>query len=451
MGQMEQRRPGKRAFVLLCSGLLLIAGAAFARLDLHPRHRDADRLGRLATAVLPAPDQARQGAGDWPGWRGRNRDGLSLETNLLTDFASCSPRVLWKQSIGRGFSSLAVVGGRLYTMGQEEEPQNQEAVVCLDAKTGRPLWRFRYANHYEERFGSGPRSTPAVDGNCVYAVGPTGIFHCLRADTGEKLWRHDLMAEFDGRPMRYGVAFSPLVEGDRVYVTPGGPRGNAIAAFDKHTGRLVWKALDDTMGYSSPLMCTAAGVRQLVVFTNTALVGLSPEDGRLLWRYPWVTEGGFNIATPVVFGDYLFISSAYGKGCALLEISPEVDASLQPHRVYENTHMRNYFSSSVRYGEHVYGLDMTDLVCMNLRSGELAWRENGSRTFRKGSLLIADGSLYILSEDGVLRVAEATPAGYRCRGSVRVSHNKCWTAPIVAGGRLYVRDEAQIVCLDLKR
>jgi outer membrane protein assembly factor BamB len=442
-------------FLAVGAGSLLVAGAvvAFARLDADRRDYDPDRLGRLATAALPSPEPGAAGVGEWPGWRGPNRDGLSLEAGLRTEFPAGGPRVLWKQALGRGFSCMAIAGGRLYTMDEEEGPAggHQEAVVCLDARTGKAVWRFAYPNHYDERFGSGPRSTPAVDGNLVYAVGPTGIFHCLRADTGEKVWRHDLMDEFAGRKMRYGVAFSPLVEGDLVYTTPGGPDGNAIAAFDKRTGRLAWKALDDPMGYSSPLAVTAAGVRQLLVFTNTALASLCPTDGRLYWRHPWVTDGGFNIATPVAFGDYVFISSAYGKGCALLEIARQNDGSLRPHLVHQSTRMRNYFSSSVRWGEHLYGFDMTDLVCMNVRTGEVVWRENGSRSFRKGSLTIAGGNLFILGEGGTLTVAEATPAGYRARASVRVSANKCWTAPVVAGGRLYVRDEAQIVCLDLKR
>jgi outer membrane protein assembly factor BamB len=289
-----------------------------------------------------------------------------------------------------------------------------------------------------------------VDGNRVYAVGPTGIFHCLRADSGQKVWRHDLLQEFQGRTPRYGVAFSPLVDGDMVYATPGGSQGNSIVAFDKRTGRLVWKALDDPMGYSSPLLVTAAGVRQLLCFTNTALVSLSPTTGQLYWRYPWAPENGFNIATPVAFGNYVFISSAYNKGCALLEIAAEADGSLRPHRVYEHNRLRNYFSSSVRHGEYLYGFDQKDLVCMKVRTGEIVWREKAGRTLGKGSLLIADGRLIILGEPGMLVLADATPAGYRPRASFRVSDNKCWTVPALADGKLYVRDESQIVCLQWK-
>jgi outer membrane protein assembly factor BamB len=206
------------------------------------------------------------------------------------------------------------------------------------------------------------------------------------------------------------------------------------------------------MGYSSPIVATAAGTRQLIVFTNTALVSLSPEDGAVYWRYPWQTENGFNIATPLGFGDWIFISSAYGKGCALVEVTRGADGPPpRAARVYEHNRMRNYFASSVRCGDHLYGFDMTDLVCMDARTGRVAWREKGFRSFRKGSLLAADGHLIVLGEDGTLRLVKATPSGYTEEASYRVTASKCWTVPALAAGKLYVRDESEIVCLDLTR
>jgi outer membrane protein assembly factor BamB len=440
---------------LLCAGGVV----ALSRWDLERRHDDPDRMRKLAATALPSLSQTRGLPRDWPQWRGPNRDGVSAETALLTDWPAGGPRVIWKRAVGRGFSSVVVVNGRLFTMEEEAAqagpgagtPPAYEAVVCRDARTGDEVWRFRYPNHYSERFGSGPRSTPAVDGDYVYAVGPTGIFHCLRADTGAKVWRHDLLEEFGGRKMRYGVSFSPLVEGGLVYTTPGGPDGNAVVAFDKHSGRVVWKALDDPMGYSSPVAVTAAGVRQLLVLTNTALVSLSPAEGKVYWRYPWETDNGFNIATPLGLGEYVFISSAYHKGCALLEVTAEAGGSLRPHCVYEHNRMRNHFSSSVRWGDHLYGFDEADLVCMDVRTGVPAWRQKGVRRLRKGSLLIAAGHLIILGEGGTLTLAEATPSGYHEKGSGRVSEHKCWTAPALADGRLYIRDESHLFCLDLRK
>jgi outer membrane protein assembly factor BamB len=437
--------------VWLCLALTSIAGAAAVASRGREQYRaDRGRVEKLAATPLAGAGDA-PGPADWPQWRGPNRDGLAPHTSLRATWPAGGPRLVWRQPLGRGFSSVAAVGDRLYTMDEQEGEADpgREGVVCLDAATGRTVWRFGYDSAFPERFGSGPRSTPAVDGGLVYAVGPTGIFHCLRADTGVKVWRHDLLEEFQAPAPRYGVAFSPLVEGDLVYVTPGGPGGNAVAAFDKRTGRLAWKALGDPMGYSSPIVVTAAGVRQLLCLTNVALVSLSPQDGTELWRYPWEVGHGFNIATPVAFGDYVLLSSAYDKGCALLEIAREADGSRKPYRVYEHNRLRNYFASSVRLGDYLYGFDVTDLVCMRVSSGEIVWREKGGRTFGKGSLLAADGRLIVLGESGTLTLVEATPDGYRPVASARVSHNKCWTVPALAGGRLYVRDESQLCCLDL--
>lgn len=455
------RRPIIALIVGVSSGLLLVLGAlaAYTKLDLERHRSDPERLERLARQALPSALPAGVAAGEWPQWRGPNRDGLSPETGLQQAWPADGPRVVWKRFLGRGFSSVAVAGGRLFTM--QEEPAGEasaqaasprcEAIICLDARTGNERWHFRYPAEFEERFGSGPRSTPAVDGDRVYAVGPSGVFHCLRADTGEVLWRHNLAEEFHARPLKYGVSFSPLVEGDLVYATPGGSNGCSIVAFDKRTGAPVWKALDDPVGYSSPIAVTAAGVRQVLYFTNTALVSLSPREGKTNWRYAWQPEGGFNIATPLALGNYVFISSAYGKGCALLEITIAADGSLTAQPVYEHNRMRNYFASSVRYGDHIYGFDQTDLVCMEVRTGKVMWREKGIHTFGKGSLLIADGQLIVLGEHGNLSRAEATPAGYHELAAYQVSRNKCWTVPALADGLLYVRDESQIVCFNLKK
>jgi outer membrane protein assembly factor BamB len=447
-GQGRSARVSK-ALVLGALALLLpgAAGALWWKLG-HDRIRsDPVRLRRLSQVPLLALG-GPAGLGDWPQWRGPNRDGSSTE-DLTTDWPSDGPRLLWQAPVGRGFSCPVVAGDRVYTLAQEDGPGDaHEVVACRDTATGRLRWTFRYPGRYDERFGSGPRATPAVAGGYVYTVGPTGIFHCLRADTGEKVWRHDLLDEFTARVPRYGLACSPLVEGDRVIVTPGGP-GAAVAAFDRRSGRLLWKAVDDPIGYSSPVATSAAGTRQVLVLTNTALVSLCPDDGRAYWRHLWRARGGFNIATPLAFGDYVFVSSGYGKGCALLEIATGPDG-LRAGVVFEHARMRNTFASSVRYREHLYGFDDSHLVCLDVRTGKEMWRETG-RKFQKGSLLIAGGHLLVLGEYGRLSLAEATPRGYREKTSFRVSQHKCWTVPVLAGGRLYIRDEGRLVCLDVAR
>jgi len=447
-------RRSRRWFLGIGAFLLLTAGAiaAFAFIDFERYRSDDDRVTRLAAADLstPAAPTART---DWPQWRGPNRDGVSLESGLLDAWPDAGPPILWKKPIGRGFSSFAVADGRLFTMEQEEpDPATGEifeCIVCLDAQTGNDLWRFRYSSHFEERFGPGPRSTPAVDGGFVYAVGPTGIMHCLRTRSGEKVWRRDLLDDFHGRPMQYGVAFSPLVDGNHLYVAPGGPAGNSVSALDKSTGSLAWKAKDDPASYSSPIAATLAGSRQILFLTNTELVSFSP-DGVELWHYPWKIEDGFNIASPIAFGNYVFIASGYGKGCALLEVTAGPEGVPQAGRVYEHNRMRPYFASPVRLGDYMYGFDQTDLICMNVRTGAIAWREKGLREFRKGSLLAADGRLIILGESGKLSLVEAAPGGYREISTCRVSKTRCWTCPALADGRLFVRDDAEIVCFDLR-
>jgi outer membrane protein assembly factor BamB len=405
-------------------------------------YSDARLLRNLETAVLPALERPAQTA-SWPQWRGPNRDGLSTETGLLTDWPRGGPRVLWRTDAGPGYSGLVVADGQVCTMLQDGD---DEAVVCWDATTGKELWRFRYPAHYENSFGSGPRSTPAIDGGRIYSVGGTGILNCLRLQDGQKLWSHDLLEEFGASNLQWGVSFSPLVEGELVFANPGGPRGGSLSAFDKHSGKLAWKALDDPAGYSSPIPATVAGQRQVVFFTAEHLVGVTPADGTVLWKFPWQTQYGCNIATPIVRGDYIFISTGYGRGCALLHIS-QVDGKWDVERVYENVRMKNHFSSSVAFEEHLYGFDDAMLTCMEFRTGKVAWKQRG---FDKGSLLIADGHLFVLGEQGKVAIAPATPEGFHEKASFAFSADKCWTMPIVAGGLLYLRDEKQVACYDLR-
>jgi outer membrane protein assembly factor BamB len=454
----SQRRPG-RIYPWAGVGLLLLFGSLTAY-DLSNRYFPLQRvvsnpelveeLGE-AKHVPEAPAAAEPG--EWPQWRGPRRDGVSTETGLFTSWPKEGPRVLWRVHCSEGFSSLAVAGGRAYTL-LRQDPVH-EAVVCWDAATGLELWRFPYSSEYHHSYGSGPRSTPTVQGGHVYTVGATGIFLCLEAATGKEVWRHDLLREFQAPLPEWGVSFSPLVEGDLVFTSPGGPGGNSLAAFAKKSGALVWKTRDDPAGYSSPIAVTAAGVRQVIFLTGTSLVSVSPAEGRLYWCYPWKTDYHANVATPIFFraglgnqiGDYLFISSDYGKGCALLKVLVDARGLPRVAKVYETNRMRNKFSSSVLYREHLYGFDEEYLVCLEIRTGNVAWKQRG---FRRGSLLVADGLLIILGENGKLALADATPEGYREKAAWSFAEQKCWTAPVLAGGRLYLRDEKQVVCLSLK-
>jgi outer membrane protein assembly factor BamB len=401
-----------------------------------------DELSQLA--VLRAADDKPAKSDEWPQWRGPRRDGVSAETGVLTNWPKEGPKVLWKARASVGYSSFAVAGGRVHTLLQDGD---DEAVVCWDAENGKELWRSKYPTRYTNHFGSGPRSTPTVDGDVVYTVGAEGMFGCWKAKDGAKVWLKDLLKEFQADNLEWGVSFSPLIEGDLIITNPGG-KGNSVVAFNKKTGDKVWGALDDVAGYSSPVMTNAAGVRQVVVFTGKRLVSLAPKDGKLLWEYPWETDFDANCATPIVVDDYVFIASGYGKGCGLLKVEKDGNG-LKVQRVYENTEMANHFSTCVLYKEHLYGFnDPGLLTCMELRTGKVAWSQRG---FAKGSLTVADGLLIILGENGKLAVAEATPDGYRQKAGYEPFKTKCWTVPVLCKGRLYIRDEEQILCLDVRQ
>jgi outer membrane protein assembly factor BamB len=436
--------------------LIVLLAAVFSGLAVYrilSRDRaevNEEKLRALGTATLaPAP---RPAGAEWPQWRGPNRDGTSPETDVLLDWPADGLKTLWTRPSGEGFSTVVVARGRAFTVLQDGA---DEAVVCWDAATGKEHWRFRYPAAFRNEYGNGPRSTPAVAGDHVYTVGATGVMHCLKAFTdnpqGEKVWRRDLLQEFGAHNLLWGVSFSPLVEGGLVYVMPGGPGGNSVAGLDRDTGATVWKALDDLPSYSSPVVADLGGRRQIIFFTAERLLGVEPATGRLLWDFPWrtaVPELPMNIATPLVIGDrYVFISSGYDKGCALVEVAKDGDA-LKATQVYKNRKLRSHFASVVRVGEYLYGFDDTTLACLELKTGKQKWRERG---FDKGSLIAAAGHLIVLGEQGALALVVATPEEYREKA--RFEHSQLpssWSTPSLAEGRLYVRDKTRVVCYDIK-
>jgi len=419
---------------------------------------DTDLLEQLAGAdfLEDEPLPANQAA-EWPQWRGARRDGTVAAPNLLTAWPKDGPRRLWRQPSADGYSSLAVTGNRAWTLLRPEG--EDECVVCWQADDGKELWRQSYpAYPGSVEYGNWPRSTPTLDGELLYTVGTAGQFQCRAADTGELHWQHDLVKEYSAVVPKWGLAFSPLVAGDRVITTPGGPGGNSVVAFDKKTGAEVWKSLDDPPGYSSPIAITVAGQAQIVVFTGQSLVGLQAENGRLLWQYPWATDFNVNAATPIAFRargggevrQYLFITSGYKKGCALLWVRPTATGAFQAQRVFESTGLCSHFSSPVRYQDHVYGFNETELTCLSLRSGAVRWARRG---FKKGNLLLAGHHLIVLGEEGQLAVAEATPTSFHPLSEARPvrEHSRCWNMPVLANGLLFLRDVRNVTCLNLRQ
>jgi outer membrane protein assembly factor BamB len=436
-------RSGRK--LLLLAFLCCVGFAAlgiYHYLNVRRYQANAALLRELQSARFPESTPAR--IGDWPGWRGPMRDGVSRETGLMTDWPGAGPPVVWQAPVGRGYSSMAVTGGRVFTQFQEGL---NAVVIALDAETGRELWRFHYpcAQTGDPTYGPCPRSTPTVDGDRVYVAGGNGHFHCLDVESGTLRWQKNFLQEFGARLPQWGMAFSPLIEGDLVVTHPGAP-GRSVIAFKKFTGQLVWQAGDDPAGYSSPIAADLAGQRQLLMFTGKALLGLSL-TGEVMWRFPWETSYDCNVATPIIRGDYVLLSSGYGKGCALLKATPGwLAPTVTP--VYEHNELCTHFSSCVLVGEHIYGFSDTVLKCMEFRSGDIVWKRSG---LGRGSLLAADGLLYVLGENGQLVLAEATPQRFRERSSFRFSKQRCWSVPVLAQGKLYVRDEEKLVCYDLKR
>jgi outer membrane protein assembly factor BamB len=421
------------------------AGAALVLLSLAA----ARLVGPLSVPARGAAGaKTGAGAGDWPCWRGRHFDGVSREAGLLKKWPEGGPRLLWRAELSGGFSTVAVAGGRLYTLTAKDK--KEEIVLCLDAASGKELWRYRYPCDYDrlvnlrENYDSGPRATPAVGGKFVYTLGTGGTLLCLECATGKKAWQRDLLEMAGRKCPPQGYCSSPLIVGAHLYVHPGGGRGNSVAALDKKTGRTVWQALDDEPSYATPVPLTFQGATQIVYFTGQAVVGVAPKDGRLLWRVPWETSPPIHGATPICSEGQVFISSNYGTGAALLRLRKEGG----PEVVWKSRVMQNQYATSVLYRGALYGFSGFRLCCVDLASGKLLWSKAG---LGKGSLLVADGHLVILSERGELILAEATPKAYvekaRCKPFPK---GPCCSVPVLAGGRLYLRNEKLLLALDLQ-
>jgi len=385
-------------------------------------------------------------AADWPQWRGPHRDGVSSDTGLLESWPAGGPRLVWKtQGLGEGYSSFAVVGDRLYTQGQQG---NQEFVLAFDTNTGKQLWKIPNGRAYHESRGNGPRGTPTTDGARLYALAADGTLVCLDAASGQRIWGVNLIDKFGGRVPTWGISESPLIDGDRVIVTPGGP-GASVVALEKLKGDLLWKSQSDPAGYSSPIAFDAGGSRKVVVFTAHSAIALDMKNGDFQWRYDKVANRTANIATPIVHDGYVFLSSDYGTGCALLKLTPGAK-SVNASEVYFNRDMRNHYTTSVLVDGYLYGFSSGILTGMKFLTGEVAWRD---RSVGKGNVTFAEGNLYAYGEDGAVGLIEATPQAYKekSRFEIRKGSYPTWTPPVIANGKLYLRDQDNLYCYNIKR
>lgn len=395
----------------------------------------------LTVFAAASTDAALQPA-DWFQWRGPNRDGRSAETGLLTSWPASGPPQAWRATgAGIGYSSFAASRGRVLTLGGR---RRQEFVVAFDAATGARAWETPIGTLFTNDRGDGPRSTPTIDGDRLYALGGSGDLVCLDLETGKPIWSRNLIRDFDGSNIYWGLSESPLVVNDRVLVQAGG-RNSAIVAVDKGTGKAIWRRHSDEPGYSSAVLARVDGTQQAVFFTAHRAIGVSVQDGRELWSYDRVANRTANIATPIVAGTRVFLSSDYGTGAALLELSPS-----GAREVYFTRDMRNHHSTSVLVGAHLYGFSSSILTAMKLADGSVAWRD---RSVGKGSLIYADGRLYLYSENGVAGLAEATPTAYREHGRFRIQAGSLptWSHPIITNGTLILRDQDTVYAYDVRQ
>lgn len=391
-------------------------------------------------------DTPAQSGAEWPQWRGPNRDGISKETGLLKQWPTDGPPLAWKATgAGQGYSSLAIAGGRLYTMGLRA---NREHIIAFDVTTGKEVWATPHGSAFRNDRGDGPRGTPTVDGERLYALGGNGDLSCLDAQTGRIVWTMNVLRKFGGSNINWGISESPLVIGERVLVNAGGTDAS-IVALNKKDGSLIWKSQSDRAGYSSAIPIQVGGSTQVVFFTSRRAMGLDPNNGRLLWEYPRPANNVANVATPVARGNRVFISSDYGTGGGLVEIKAN-GQGVTAQEVYFTREMRNHHSSSILISDYLYGFSSGILTAMRFDTGEVAWRD---RSVGKGSLVYADGHLYCLSENGVVGLVEATPETYREKGRFRIPQDSLptWTHPVVAGGRLYLRDQETIYAYDVRQ
>jgi outer membrane protein assembly factor BamB len=379
---------------------------------------------------------------DWPQWRGPNRDGISAEKGLLKDWPKGGPPLAWRTTgAGEGYSSFAVSQGRLFTLGARGDT---EYVLAFDAASGKRVWEATHGRRFNNDRGDGPRATPTIEGDRVYAFGASGDLSVLDAASGKVHWTVNVLKQYRGSNIQWGLSESPLVLSDRILVNAGG----SIVALKKTDGSLIWRSEGDNAGYSSAILQKVGSVSQAIFFTSDRALGVDVNTGRQLWSYGQVANNVANIATPVVRGNRVFLSSDYGTGSALLEMTP-TDNGVRAREVYFTRQMKNHHATSVLVGDHLYGFDSAILTSLKFDSGEVAWQ---NRSVGKGSLVFADERLYLYSEGGIVGLAEASPTGYREHGrfELRTGRLPTWSHPVVSGGKLFLRDQDNLYAYDVR-
>ena len=384
---------------------------------------------------------------DWPQWRGPDRNGISRETGLARDWPASGPPLLWTASgLGAGYGTAAVAGNRLFVQSLRA---GRSMVHALNVADGKYLWSKNLGAGVTNDRGSGPRGTPTVDGDRLYVLTEGGELVCLLAADATVVWQRNILRDFNGNNINWLISESPLVDGDRVVVSPGGPKAGMVA-LDKLTGKTVWTAegLSDEAGYASPVVVEVQGVRAYTTITASAAVGVRAADGRLLWRYGTPANYTANISTPVVNGAQVFYTSAYGTGGGMVNLRA-ANGEIRADEVYFTRDMQNHHGGVVVVDGVLYGFSNAILTALDFSSGKTLWR---TRSVGKGSIAYADGRLYILSEDNVVGLAEVNATGYREVGRFQIADQglPSWAHPVVSGKRLFLRNQNILSAYDVR-
>ena len=407
---------------------------------------------RQALSALLAPAFARLGSAassdaDWPQWRGPDRTGISKDTGLMKSWPTDGPKLVWSASgLGPGYGSMSVVGNRVYVQGTDS---GKSSLFCLDRASGKQVWKVALGPGLPQDRGAGPRGTPTLDGADLYVLTENGDLACLKAADGSVSWRMNMLEQFKGPNANWLISESPLIDGKSLIVTPGGP-GAGVVALDKTNGKTIWTSSDlsDTAGYSSCIAANIGGTRAYMTITSKAGVGVRASDGKLLWRYEPAANRVANVATPVFHDNKVFYTTAYGTGCGLVGLKPQGN-EVKADEIYFSRDMQNHHGGVVLLKGYLYGFSNAILTCMEFATGKVVWRD---RSVGKGTVTYADGQLYLLSENNIVGLADATHEGYNEKGRFRIADQgkPSWAHMAVCGGRLYIRNQGMLSCYEVK-
>jgi outer membrane protein assembly factor BamB len=418
---------------------------------------------------LPAA-KPKPKAEDWPQWRGPNRDGVSKDKGLLSRWPKAGPPLAWQvKGMGSGYSSVAVSGNQVFTLGNRG---GFNTLIAVDRAKGKELWAVKI-----RQGGGDPQSTPTVDGDRVYGLTRDGDLFCVDAAKKKLVWKKSMQNDFGGHMMSgWGYSESPLVDSDKLVCTPGGKNATLIA-LDKKTGNVIWKAAvpgGDGAGYASIVVATVGGVRQYIQLLGGGIVGVAAKDGKFLWRYNKIANGTANIPTPIVKDNLVFCSTGYGRGSALLKLVPKGKGT-KVEEVYflPGNKLQNHHGGLVLVGNYIYGghgHEQGFPVCVELKTGKIVWGHGkgalGDNAGKKvqwngrgpgsgsAAVVYADGNMYFRYQNGLMALIGASPSGYQVKGTFKIPHHggaPSWSHPVVAGGKLYLREQDWLMCFDLRK